>query len=150
MEILKGKKQEMTQIFLEDGNVIPVTVLKMETAVTADLMEKQVDLTGQSKGKGFTGVMKKWNFSGAQRTRGQSDKWRAAGSIGAQTPGRVFKGKKMAGRHGNKKVTLKNRMIMGVNVETNTVMVKGPVPGARNSQVFLKVLGGVSASENQE
>lgn len=140
MQILKGTKQEMSQIFLDNGNVIPVTVLKMDETPSIDLLEKSIDLTGVSKGKGFTGVMKKWNFSGAQATRGQSDKARAAGSIGAQTPGRVFKGKKMAGRHGNKTVTLKGRTIVGIDVSNNHVMVKGPVPGARNSSVIVKVL----------
>lgn len=140
MQVLKGKKQEMTQLFLENGNVIPVTVLKIEGEFSTDLLDKKADLTGESKGKGFTGVMKKWNFSGQQMTRGQSDKTRAAGSIGAQTPGRVFIGKKMAGRHGNKRVTLKNRTIVGVNPAQNELMVKGPVPGARNSLVTIKIL----------
>ena len=141
MQVLKGKKQEMTQIFLKNGNVVPVTILKMDTEISTALMDKKVDLTGKSKGKGFAGVMKRWNFAGQQATRGQSDKARAAGSIGSQTPGRVYPGKKMAGHMGNKKVTLKNRKIVGIDLIQNHLMIKGPVPGARNSQVLLKVFG---------
>ncbi len=79
--------------------------------------------------------MKKWNFSGQQATRGQSDRPRAAGSIGAQTPGRVFAGKKMAGRHGNKKVTLKNLSVLQIDKDNKMIYISGPVPGSRNTKV---------------
>lgn len=130
----------MSQIFLEDGKVIPVTIIKTESEIEEGLKDKGVVIVGKSKGKGFAGVMKKWNFSGQQATRGQSDKARAAGSIGSQTPSRVYKGKKMAGKHGNKKVTVKGSKIVDVNLELNQIMVSGPVPGARNSDILLKVL----------
>ena len=130
----------MTQVFTPEGKVIPVTVIATDVELTNDLVEKQVLLTGKSKGKGFTGVMKKWNFSGQQATRGQSDKPRAAGSIGAQTPSKVFKGKKMAGKHGNKRVTVKGLRIVNINSDNKEIMVSGPVPGARNSDVFIKVI----------
>lgn len=139
MQKLNGKKLNMSQVFLDDGKVIPVTVLQLDDSVELDLEGTAVLVTGTSKGKGFTGVMKKWNFHGAQATRGQSDKPRAPGSIGAQTPGRVFKGKKMAGRHGGKKVTVKGLKIVKVLPNEKQVMVSGPVPGARNSKVVLKV-----------
>lgn len=130
----------MSQVFLEDGTVVPVTIVIADAAFESeDLEGKPITIVGKSKGKGFTGVMKKWNFAGQQATRGQSDKPRAAGSIGAQTPGRVFKGKKMAGRHGNKKVTLKSSKVVKVFPESNELMVSGPIPGARNSAVILKV-----------
>lgn len=125
---------------MDDGKVIPVTIIKTDPAPETDLENKDVMVVGKSKGKGFTGVMKKWNFHGQQATRGQSDKPRAAGAIGAQTPGRVWKGKKMAGKHGNKRVTIKGLRIVGVNPEMSQVMVSGPIPGARNSEVMLKVL----------
>ncbi|MCA9308445.1 MAG: 50S ribosomal protein L3 [Patescibacteria group bacterium] len=128
-----GKKLNMTQIFDASGKVCPVTLISVENNIKSEQVGSIVTLVGTSKGKGFTGVMKKWNFSGQQATRGQSDKPRAAGSIGAQTPSKVFKGKKMAGRHGNYKITLNNVVIMGV--DSNIIMVSGPVPGARNSKV---------------
>ena len=143
MSVLKGKKLNMTQIFLSNGKVIPVTVVKLESAealANADnFLNKEVVVTGKSKGKGFAGGIKKWHFARQGQTRGASDKVRGPGSIGAQTPSRVFKGKKMAGRMGGDKVTIKGLKIMEVNAELNQVMVSGPIPGARNSKVSLKV-----------
>jgi len=134
----------MTQIFLETGKVIPVTVVKVAEesvkSLSEDLKDKPVLVSGLSRGKGFTGVMKRWNFHGQQATRGQSDKPRAAGSIGAQTPGKVFKGKKMAGHHGNKKVTILGLKIVRVVPESQEIMVSGPVPGARNTDLVIKVM----------
>ena len=130
----------MSQIFLQDGKVVPVTILKSEQELEVDIVDKEIVLVGKSKGKGFTGVMKRWNFTGAMATRGQSNKARAPGSIGAQTPGRVFKGKKMAGKHGNKKITLKGLKIVKVFPEKKEFMVTGPVPGARNSKVLVEIL----------
>lgn len=136
---IEGTKLNMTQIFLDSGKVVPVTAVRVFGDIPSDLEDKDVDVTGTSKGKGFTGVMKRWNFSGQQATRGQSDKPRAAGAIGAQTPGRVFKGKKMAGRHGNKQVTISGLKIVKVIPEKKEVMVSGPVPGARNSKLILRI-----------
>lgn len=137
--ILKGKKLNMSQVFGADGVVIPVTVLELATSVSDDIVNKQAVLVGKSKGKGFAGVMKRWNFSGQRKTHGQSDSARKAGSIGGQTPGRVFKGKKMAGRMGNKKITLKRIKILTLDGASNRIAVAGPVPGARNSKVILKL-----------
>jgi len=101
-----------------------------------------VSIQGTSKGKGFAGVVKRWNFSGGPRTHGQSDRLRAPGSIGqGTTPGRVHKGKKMAGRMGSDTVTMKNSMIVAFNEAEGTVWVTGPVPGARNSLVKLEITG---------
>lgn len=95
---------------------------------------------GTSKGKGFAGVVKRWNFSGGPRTHGQSDRLRAPGSIGqGTTPGRVHKGKKMAGRMGGDTVTVKNSVVVAVNPD-NTVWITGPVPGARHSLVRLTIV----------
>jgi large subunit ribosomal protein L3 len=97
-----------------------------------------VMVSGVSKGKGFAGVVKRWGFAGGPKTHGQSDRERAPGSIGAgTTPGRVFKGKKMGGRMGGKRVTLKDREI--VDVIDNYVMVSGPVPGNRGDLIEIKV-----------
>jgi large subunit ribosomal protein L3 len=138
--IIKAKKLNMSQIFLDSGKVMPVTSLLAEIDLTAELEDKKVVLEGVSKGKGFTGVMKKWGFHGQQATRGQSDRPRMPGAIGAQTPGRVLKGKKMAGRHGNFNVTIKGLKIVKVLPEKRELLVSGPVPGARNSKITLTVL----------
>lgn len=130
----------MSQIFTSEGKVVPVTIIRLDDELVEDVLDLSIVLVGTSKGKGFAGGMKKWNFKGQMATRGQSDKPRAPGSIGAQTPGRVFKGKKMAGRLGNKRVTLKNLRIVNVDVTKREVMVSGPVPGARNSEVCIKLL----------
>ena len=141
MSIIKGKKMNMGQVFSEDGRVVPVTIIQLSTeSVDREIVNKPVSIAGFSKGKGFTGVMKRWNFTGQQATRGQSDKPRGPGSIGSQTPGRVRKGKKMAGRHGGRKVTVKGSKIVDVFPEKKQLMVLGPVPGSRNAQVIIKVL----------
>jgi len=136
---IKGKKIQMTQIFKEDGKVVPVTIISTQDELTQELTNKPVTVTGLSKGKGFSGVMKRWNFKGGPATRGQSDKPRSAGAIGSQTPGRVFKGKKMAGRMGGEQVTIKGLKIVQVDEGTKEFMVSGPIPGARNSDVLVKV-----------
>lgn len=100
------------------------------------------NIQGTSKGKGFAGVVKRWNFAGGPRTHGQSDRLRAPGSIGqGTTPGRVHKGKKMAGRMGSDTVTVKQSTIIAFNESDNTVWVTGPVPGARHSLVKLTIIG---------
>ncbi|KKR76902.1 MAG: 50S ribosomal protein L3 [Candidatus Levybacteria bacterium GW2011_GWA2_40_8] len=99
-----------------------------------------VDITGKSKGKGYAGVVKRHHFKGGPRTHGQSDRERAPGSIGqTTTPGRVYKGKRMAGRMGNATATLKNLMV--VDVSGDNVFIKGLVPGALNSLVVIRKTG---------
>lgn len=143
-KIIKGKKLYMSQIFTDDGKVVPVTVVKVESAEALaqadELINRPVLVTGISKGKGFTGVIKRWGFKKQGVTRGASNKVRASGAIGAQTPGRVFKGKKMAGRKGNKKVTIGGLKILKVEPEKGELMVSGPIPGARNSKVLVKTI----------
>jgi len=138
---IKGKKIKMSQIFVENGKVIPVTIIRSEDNLTEEIMDKDVMVVGISKGKGFSGVMKRWNFKGASRTHGHKSKARSGGSIGSQTPGRVLKGKKMAGRMGGEKVTIKGLKIVGFSNEDHELMVSGPIPGARNSDVKVRVLG---------
>lgn len=137
--MIKGTKQQMSQVFLESGKVIPVTLIKTDVEIDASIENKDVEIQGTSKGKGFTGVMKRWNFQGQMATRGQSDKPRSGGSIGSQSPGRVLPGKKMAGRHGNYTVTLKKVRIVKVDVDKKEILLHGPVPGARNSLVRIKI-----------
>ncbi|WP_114787366.1 50S ribosomal protein L3 [Vibrio tetraodonis] len=100
---------------------------------------KKVDVTGTSKGKGFQGAVKRWNFSTQDMTHGNSLSHRAPGSIGqCQTPGRVFKGKKMAGHMGAERVTTQNLDIVRVDAERNLLLIKGAVPGATGGNVIVK------------
>jgi large subunit ribosomal protein L3 len=92
----------------------------------------KVNLIGVSKGRGFTGVVKRWNFRTQPRTHGQKQRWRAPGAIGAQTPGRVIKGKKMPGHHGNQQVTIKNLTILEIDEKNNQLLIKGGIPGHKN------------------
>lgn len=98
-----------------------------------------VDVTGQSKGKGFQGGVKRWNFAMQDATHGNSLSHRAPGSIGqCQTPGRVWKGKKMAGHMGAERVTTQNLEIVRVDAESNLILVKGALPGATGGQLIIK------------
>ena len=198
-----GKKIGMTQIFREDGRVVPVTVIQAgpcvvtqvktkETdgyqavqlgfgdvkrrnkpesghlknsrlsqylrevgtddtsefevgqAIGVDIFEagEKVDVIGTSKGRGFAGVMKRWNFGGGPRTHGQSDRARAPGSIGGgTTPGKVYKGMKMGGHMGNRRITVKGLEIIEIDTERNLLLVKGGIPGATNSLVQIRRAG---------
>lgn len=100
---------------------------------------KIVDVTGQSRGKGFQGVIKRWNFSMQDATHGNSLSHRAPGSIGQnQSPGRVFKGKKMAGHMGDDRVTVQNLELVRIDLERNLLLVRGAVPGAPGSDVIVR------------
>ncbi|MBD2785870.1 50S ribosomal protein L3 [Xenorhabdus sp. DI] len=100
---------------------------------------KKVDVTGTSKGKGFAGTVKRWNFRTQDATHGNSLSHRVPGSIGQnQTPGKVFKGKKMAGQLGNERVTVQSLDVVRVDAERNLLLVKGAVPGATNSNLIVK------------
>ena len=198
-----GKKIGMTQIFREDGRVVPVTVIQAgpcvvtqvktkETdgyeavqlgfgdvkrrnkpesghlknsrlsqylrevatddtsefevgqAIGVDIFEsgEKVDVIGISNGRGFAGVMKRWNFGGGPRTHGQSDRARAPGSIGGgTTPGKVYKGLKMGGHMGNRRITVKGLEIIEIDTERNLLLVKGGIPGATNSLVQIRRAG---------
>ncbi|MCH8892395.1 MAG: 50S ribosomal protein L3 [Chloroflexi bacterium] len=195
-----GKKIGMTQIFREDGRVVPVTVIEagpcvvtqvktMETdgyeavqlgfgevkrrnkplsghlknsrlsrylrevsaddtsefkvgqTISVDIFQagEKVDVIGRSKGRGFAGVMKRWGFKGGPRTHGQSDRMRAPGSIGGgTTPGKVYKGLKMGGHMGNRRITVKGLEIIEVDTERNLLLVKGGIPGAPNGLVQIR------------
>lgn len=107
----------------------------------ADIFNEKdvVSVTGVSKGKGFAGVMKRWNFAGGPATHGQSDRSRAPGSIGQGTdPGRVRKGKKMAGRMGTDRANIKNLKVISVDSENNKLVVSGPVPGSNGTILYIE------------
>jgi large subunit ribosomal protein L3 len=98
-----------------------------------------VDVTGTSKGKGFAGVVKRHNFRTQDATHGNSLSHRAPGSIGqCQTPGRVFKGKKMAGHMGDERVTTLNLQVVRVDAERNLLLIRGAVPGAKGGHVLVR------------
>ncbi|MBM3942868.1 MAG: 50S ribosomal protein L3 [SAR202 cluster bacterium] len=198
-----GKKVGMTQVFREDGNVVPVTVVQAgPCSVTqiktkekdgyeavqvgfdtlkkpnkpmsghfkasqpsrhvrefkaADLSQLQVgqrigvgiftpgelvDVIARTKGRGFSGGMKRHGFHGGPRTHGQSDRARAPGSIGANTfPGRIMKGLRMAGHYGDEQVTVKNLEVVRVDPERNLLLLKGAVPGAPNGLLTIRRTG---------
>ena len=98
-----------------------------------------VDVAGISKGKGYAGTIKRWNFRSQDASHGNSISHRAPGSIGqCQTPGRVFKGKKMAGHMGNRRVTVQNLTVVDVLPEENVLLIKGAVPGAPGGDVCVR------------
>jgi large subunit ribosomal protein L3 len=100
---------------------------------------QRVDVRGVSKGKGYAGTIKRWNFRGQDSTHGNSISHRAPGSIGqCQTPGRVFKGKKMSGHLGNVRVTTQNLEVVRVDNERNLLLVKGAVPGPAGGDVYIR------------
>ncbi len=117
------------------------TVHTVGEVLNVDLFKsgQKVDVSGNSKGRGFAGVVKRHGFRGGPKTHGQSDRHRAPGSIGAgNAPGRVWKGQKMAGRMGGKRVTVQSLEVVEVLPEKNLILVKGSVPGARNGLLQIR------------
>jgi len=125
---------------LREVKVATDSQLDAGTEVHVDMFKEGdvVDVTGESKGRGFSGVIKRWNFKGGRATHG-SMFHRAPGSIGASAwPSRVLKNMKMAGHYGNERVTTLNLRVVKVQPEKNLLLVRGAVPGARNSLVFVR------------
>jgi large subunit ribosomal protein L3 len=117
------------------------SVLDVGSELRVDMFKvgERVDVTGISRGLGFAGVMKRHHFGGANVTHGQSDRWRAPGSIGSSSfPSRVFKGLRMAGRMGRDKVTMLNLEIVKIIEKENLLLVRGAVPGNRGSLVKVR------------
>jgi large subunit ribosomal protein L3 len=124
----RATEQEQNQIELGGQNKVDIFSVG-----------QKVDVTANSKGKGYAGVIKRHNFRTQDATHGNSLSHRAAGSIGqCQDPGRVFKGKKMAGRMGGKRVTVQSLEVVRVDTERNVVLVKGAVPGATGGDVIIR------------
>lgn len=132
-----GKKLGSTQKFNQNGVRIPITGIALDSAVgfsQGDLLK----ITGISKGKGFSGVVKRHGFKGGPHTHGQSDRERHAGSIGqTTTPGRVYRGKRMAGRMGGEKVTIKGVVLLSLEEKEKRIWVKGLLPGQENGKVTI-------------
>ncbi len=142
----KGHLKKLGQFkYLREFRLADTKGVKVGDKVDASLFKEGdlVDVTGVSKGKGFAGVVKRHHFAGGPKTHGQSDRHRAPGSIGATTtPGRVLKGKRMAGHMGNNRVTVRHLEVYKADPEHNLLLVKGAVPGARNGLVLIEKLGG--------
>jgi len=140
---IKGASLKTAPKFLREVRVEDEDILKIGTVIKASEIFKPgdiVNVTGISKGKGYAGVVKRHHFKGGPRTHGQSDRERAPGSIGqTTTPGRVYKGKRMAGRMGHEKVTIKNLQVVGVSEDM--LLVKGLVPGGKNTLITIKKVG---------
>lgn len=142
MEKIRAKKENMTQIFAENGEVFAVTLVKLEKAEeAANVSEGQaVTVSGITKGKGFQGVVKRHGFKGGRRSHGQKHSEREPGSIGGggRAGGRVAKGMRMAGRMGGTRVTVKNLSIVKVVPETGEVFISGAVPGRKGTKLEIK------------
>jgi large subunit ribosomal protein L3 len=133
------------------ANVKPMRVLKefrvdnvdeysVGQEITVAIFQEgdKIDITGWTKGRGFAGAMKRWNFQGGPKSHGAKFH-RELGSVGQHTePARIFKGKKMPGRYGNERVTILNSEVVKVDPENNLIAVKGGVPGARGSLVLIR------------
>lgn len=136
-----------------DENSLPATETeyKQGDLISADEVLSVGDIVsvqGISKGRGFAGAMKRWNFHGGPATHGQSDRARAVGSIGAgTTPGRVWKGKKMPGRYGSKPKSVTNLVVIHIDKEINEIWLSGPVPGSIMNQVKISKSGGTRKIE---
>ncbi len=126
--------------FLREFHVDNIDDFKIGQEMKVDLFDngEKVDLIGTSKGKGYSGVMKRWNFSGGEKTHG-SKFHRALGSTGnASYPARVFKNKKMAGQYGNKRITVLNSQVIYIDAENDIIAVKGGVPGSKGGFVIVR------------
>ena len=126
--------------YLREINSASISGIEVGQEINVDIFKPgdKIDATGLSKGRGFAGGVKRHNFKGGPKTHGQSDRHRAPGSIGAGTyPGKVLKGLKMAGHMGNKQVTIRNLEVVSTDLERNLLLIKGSVPGARNSLLII-------------
>ena len=126
---------------LVEFRVSPENLIEVGAEITADhfVPGQFVDVTGTNQGKGFQGAMKRWNFAGLRATHGVSVTHRSHGSTGQrQDPGKVFKGKKMAGHMGGERVTTQNLVVVKTDVERGLVMVRGAVPGSKGGWVLVR------------
>ena len=141
----RGHLKELGQFrYLREFRIDDIEAIEVGERVDVSLFKEGdlIDITGISKGKGFAGVVKRHHFAGGPKTHGQSDRHRAPGSIGASTsPGRVFKGMRMAGHMGDERVTARHLKILEANPDRNLLLVKGAVPGAKNGLLLIRKSG---------
>lgn len=146
-EKLKDKKVKKAQKdkpyrYIREFSIFNSQFSKLGDKITVDIFNEgdKIKIFGISKGKGFQGVVKRHRFSGGPATHGHRHVLRRAGSIGSSFPEKVFKGKKMPGRTGNERVTIKNLKIAIVDVKNNLIAVTGPIPGPIGSLVGIRSL----------
>lgn len=143
----KAERERFARVHVEpkrrlaEFRVSPDNLIEVGATITADHFVKgqMVDVTGSTQGKGFQGPMKRWNFGGLRATHGVSVSHRSHGSTGQrQDPGKVFKGKKMAGQMGAERVTTLNLEVVDTDVERGLVLIRGAVPGAKGGWVMVR------------
>ena len=138
MEIIV-RKIGMTQLFKEDGIVVPVTLVESGNKIMEVNEGDVVKIRGTSKGKGFQGVVKRHGFAGFPGSHGHKGMERAPGSIGQRFPQHTLKGMRMAGRMGAKKITVQNLEIIKVDKEMNMFAIKGAIPGRRGTMLKIVI-----------
>ena len=128
-------KKHLKEFRLED-----TSAYEAGTVVTVDTFAQgeKVDITGITKGRGYTGAIKRWNLHKLRMTHGVGPVHRQSGSMGVIDPARIFKNKKMAGQYGNEQVTVQNLCVVKIDAEKNLIAVKGAVPGAKGGIVFIR------------
>jgi len=145
--LTKSERESFARVQVEpkrtiaEFRVAPENLIEVGAVITADHFVKGqlVDVTGTNQGKGFQGPMKRWNFGGLRATHGVSVSHRSHGSTGQrQDPGKVFKGKKMAGQMGSERVTTLNLEVVGTDVARGLVLVRGAVPGTKGGWVLVR------------
>ena len=129
-----GAKKHLKEFRLEDCSANVGDVISVDTFAAGD----KVDITGITKGRGYTGAIKRWNLHMLGKTHGIGPIHRQSGSMGVIDPARIFKNKKMAGQYGNEQVTVLNLAVVKIDSEKNLIAVKGAVPGAKGSIVFIR------------
>ena len=130
-----GAKRHLKEFRIDDCSAYTVgDVVSVDTFAAGD----KVDITGTTKGRGYTGAIKRWNLHKLRMTHGVGPVHRQSGSMGVIDPARIFKNKKMAGQYGNEQVTIQNLAVVKIDAENNLIAVKGAVPGARGSIVFIR------------
>ena len=128
-------KKHLKEFRLDDISAINVgDVITADTFAAGD----KVDVTGMTKGRGYTGVIKRWNHHHLRMTHGTGPIHRQPGSMGVIDPARIFKNKKMAGQYGNEQVTVLNLKVVKIDSEKNLIAIKGAVPGAKDGIVFIR------------
>ena len=128
-------KKHLKEFRLDDCSAVNVgDVITVDTFATGD----KVDVTGMTKGRGYTGVIKRWNHHHLRMTHGTGPIHRQPGSMGVIDPARIFKNKKMAGQYGNEQVTVLNLKVVKIDSEKNLIAIKGAIPGAKDGIVFIR------------
>ena len=144
--VLKGQSKGLGEFkFFREFRMESAEGVKVGDKLDVSLFKPgdKITVTGISKGRGFAGGVKRYHFHGGPKTHGQSDRNRAPGSIGSTTtPGRVYKGTRMAGHMGDDRVTVRNMEVLKADVKKNLLLVKGPVPGAKNGLLLIGMSSG--------